>query len=136
MREIDELKEKFAEIDALDKRKQVSLKPMKRVIQRFVPLSSLFDLCIVYFDRYIKNPLLVHGKKFDIRCYMLIASVKPLIVLYHPGYIRLSMFDFDNDDENLLTHLTNQVNHFSLNDSFQHFCSISICKRKIRNILI
>jgi hypothetical protein len=40
---------------------------------------------------------------------MLIASVKPLIVLYHSGYIRLSMFDFDNNDENLLTHLTNQV---------------------------
>jgi hypothetical protein len=30
------LKEKFAEIDALDKKKQVSIKPMKRVIQRFV----------------------------------------------------------------------------------------------------
>jgi hypothetical protein len=40
---------------------------------------------------------------------MLIASVKPLIVLYHPGYIRLSMFEFDNNDQNLLIHLTNQV---------------------------
>jgi len=35
VRDIDELKEKFAEIDALDKRRQVSLKPMKRIIQRF-----------------------------------------------------------------------------------------------------
>jgi hypothetical protein len=55
------------------------------------------------------NPLLIQGKKFDIRCYMLISSVKPLIVLYHSGYIRLSMFDFDANDGNLLTHLTNQV---------------------------
>lgn len=54
------------------------------------------------------NPLLIHGKKFDIRCYMLISSVKPLIVLYHSGYVRLSMFDFDPNDGNLLTHLTNQ----------------------------
>jgi fumarate reductase subunit D len=60
------------------------------------------------------NPLLIHGKKFDIRCYMLIASVKPLIVLYHSGYIRLSMFDFDANDGNLLTHLTNQVNNLFL----------------------
>ncbi|CAF0881042.1 unnamed protein product [Adineta steineri] len=91
VRDIDNLKSKFAEIDAMDKKKQVALKPMKRVIQR-----------------YIMNPLLVHGKKFDIRCFMLISSVKPLIALYHKGYLRLSMFDFDANDGNLLTHLTNQ----------------------------
>ncbi|CAF3861252.1 unnamed protein product [Rotaria magnacalcarata] len=91
VRDIEGLKSKFAEIDAMDKKKQISIKPMKRVIQR-----------------YIMNPLLVHGKKFDIRCYMLISSVKPLLIFYHSGYLRLSMFDFDNKDENLLTHLTNQ----------------------------
>jgi hypothetical protein len=66
------------------------------------------------------NPLLIHGKKFDIRCYMLISSVKPLIALYHSGYIRLSMFDFDANDGNLLTHLTNQVT-ISLNNLFHLF---------------
>ncbi|CAF0987330.1 unnamed protein product [Rotaria sordida] len=91
VRDIESLKSKFAEIDAMDRKKQISVKPMKRVIQR-----------------YIMNPLLVQGKKFDIRCYMLISSVKPLLIFYHSGYIRLSMFDFDNNDENLLTHLTNQ----------------------------
>jgi len=64
--------------------------------------------CILFLS-YIMNPLLINGKKFDIRCYMLISSVKPLIVLYHSGYLRLSMFDFDAQDQNLLTHLTNQV---------------------------
>lgn len=34
VRDTEELKEKFAEIDNLDRRKQVSLKPMKRIIQR------------------------------------------------------------------------------------------------------
>ncbi|CAF3145895.1 unnamed protein product [Rotaria sp. Silwood2] len=91
VRDVESLKSKFAEIDSMDKKKQISIKPMKRVIQR-----------------YIMNPLLVQGKKFDIRCYMLISSVKPLLIFYHSGYIRLSMFDFDNNDENLLTHLTNQ----------------------------
>jgi hypothetical protein len=60
-------------------------------------------------NSYISKPLLVDGKKFDIRCYMLISNVQPLLVFYHPGYIRLSMFDFDEHDDNLLTHLTNQV---------------------------
>ncbi|CAF1462180.1 unnamed protein product [Rotaria sordida] len=38
------------------------------------------------------NPLLIHGKKIDIRCYMLIASVKPLIVLYHSEYLLLFIY--------------------------------------------
>ncbi|CAF3333376.1 unnamed protein product [Rotaria socialis] len=91
VRDIEELKEKFSEIDSLEKKKQILIKPMKRIVQH-----------------YIMNPLLINGKKFDIRCYMLISSVKPLLIFYHSGYIRLSMFDFDNNDENLLTHLTNQ----------------------------
>ncbi len=40
---------------------------------------------------------------------MLIASTKPLVVLFHHGYLRLSMMEFSNDDNNLVTHLTNQV---------------------------
>ena len=40
VRDIEELKEKFSEIDS-DKKKQVSFKPMKRIIQRFVS-SFLF----------------------------------------------------------------------------------------------
>jgi hypothetical protein len=84
---------------------------MKRIIQRFAFITIFLNITFLNYS-YIPNPLLIHGKKFDIRCYMLIASVKPLIVLYHSGYIRLSMFDFDNNDDNLLTHLTNQVNIF------------------------
>lgn len=34
VRDVEGLKKKFAEIDAMDKKKQISLKPMKRIIQR------------------------------------------------------------------------------------------------------
>ena len=34
---------------------------------------------------------------------MLISNVKPLIVLYHSGYVTLSMFDFNPNHGNLLT---------------------------------
>jgi hypothetical protein len=40
---------------------------------------------------------------------MLIASTKPLVAMFHHGYLRLSMNQFDNEDNNLITHLTNQV---------------------------
>ncbi|VDP71985.1 unnamed protein product [Echinostoma caproni] len=59
-------------------------------------------------QKYIENPLLLDGRKFDIRCYMLIANSMPYLVLYHPGYVRLSMHQYSSGDPNLLTHLTNQ----------------------------
>ena len=45
----------------------------------------------VAVQKYIENPLLIDGKKFDIRAYMLIASMKPYLVLYNHGYVRLSL---------------------------------------------
>ncbi|THD27423.1 Tubulin tyrosine ligase [Fasciola hepatica] len=59
-------------------------------------------------QRYIHNPLLLDGRKFDIRCYMLVANSMPYLVLYHPGYVRLSMYPYSTQDPSLLTHLTNQ----------------------------
>jgi len=55
------------------------------------------------------NPLLLDNRKFDIRCYMLVASAVPLLVLYRKGYCRLSMHEYDNSSENIVAHLTNQV---------------------------
>jgi hypothetical protein len=40
-------------------------------------------------QRYIMDPLLVDGYKFDIRCYMLVARNEPhYLAFYHPGYCR------------------------------------------------
>lgn len=58
---------------------------------------------------YIHNPLLLHGRKFDFRMYMLIASTNPLIVFYHDGFLRVSLatYDANSDDKKVL--LTNLI---------------------------
>ena len=58
--------------------------------------KSEFDVnpCSI-IQKYIENPLLLNKKKFDIRCYALIACCKPLIILFHHGYLRLSANDFN-----------------------------------------
>jgi len=47
-------------------------------------------------QQYISNPLLLDKQnKFDFRIYMLVASVKPLIVYYHDGFLRVSLSKYD-----------------------------------------
>ena len=46
-------------------------------------------------QKYISNPLTIDGHKFDFRIYMLIASVDPLIVYYHDGFLRISLLKYN-----------------------------------------
>lgn len=61
--------------------------------------------------RYIDNPLLVGGKKFDLRLYCLVTSFKPLkAYMYTQGFARFASVRYNNDlsdVDNLYMHLTN-----------------------------
>ena len=75
---------------------------------------------------YIQKPLLIHGKKFDMRVYMLIASAMPYIVFYHPGYLRRSVSKYverDTNETNFLTntHYQSLVENFVLKDHIWGF---------------
>ena len=64
-------------------------------------------MCALH-SRYISNPLLLEGRKFDIRVYLLIIAAQLFVVLYHPGYIRLSCLPYDPSSPDMCVHLTNQ----------------------------
>ena len=64
---------------------------------------------------YIDIPLLINGKKFDMRMYVLVTSFHPLrIYFYNEGLARFATEDYSNDAnvlKNKFVHLTN----FSIN---------------------
>ncbi|XP_035760041.1 protein polyglycylase TTLL10-like, partial [Neolamprologus brichardi] len=59
-------------------------------------------------QHYIQNPLLLKGKKFDVRSYLLIACTAPYVVFFRHGYVRLTCDLYDPTSKNLSAHLTNQ----------------------------
>lgn len=62
-------------------------------------------------QRYIANPYLVGGKKFDMRLYALVTSFQPLTVyVYRSGFCRFSASRYSNDPADVVNnfvHLTN-----------------------------
>ena len=58
--------------------------------------NHIFSLS--YLQRYISNPLLLSGHKFDLRLYVLVSSFQPLeVFLYGEGFARLSTQPYTND---------------------------------------
>jgi hypothetical protein len=69
-------------------------------------------------QRYMDNPYLINGKKFDLRLYVLVSSMDPLrIYLFEDGLVRFATIDYDKDAPDILAHLTN----YSLNKNSPEF---------------
>mmetsp|Transcript_34447 Transcript_34447/g.75187 ORF Transcript_34447/g.75187 Transcript_34447/m.75187 type:complete len:501 (-) Transcript_34447:51-1553(-) len=62
-------------------------------------------------QRYVSDPLLIGGRKFDLRLYVLVTSYAPLCVyMYRSGFARFSHTRFSMNSEDLsnaMVHLTN-----------------------------
>lgn len=70
-------------------------------------------------QRYLKDPLLLNGFKFDMRIYVLVTSVNPLeVFIYNEGFGRFSTVPYNldpNDKANKYIHLTNvSINKYNL----------------------
>ncbi|KRX04189.1 hypothetical protein PPERSA_11313 [Pseudocohnilembus persalinus] len=74
---------------------------------RYNPDNPTADPYVV--QKYINDPLLLGGKKFDLRIYVLCVSYSPLTCyLYRTGFARFTHHRYDADDiTNQYVHLTN-----------------------------
>lgn len=80
-------------------------------------LLYLLDFGYINYDitessnRYIENPLLISGKKFDLRLYVLVTSFHPLkAYLFKFGFCRFCSVKYNSHVDNingLFAHLTN-----------------------------
>lgn len=97
-------------------------------------LSEVPTKCHLVVQRYINRPRLIQGMKFDLRLYVLVTSVDPLIVyLYSEGIVRFATSKYLNDVDHLYDrymHLTNtSVNKSS--PMFRANGSVEKCKGSI-----
>ncbi|CAM9891202.1 unnamed protein product, partial [Ectocarpus fasciculatus] len=73
--------------------------------------AQMKDKELYVVSRYIENPLLVGGKKFDLRLYVLVSSFRPLRVhQFVHGFARFCNAKYNNDMvdiDNPFIHLTN-----------------------------
>eukprot|EP00347_Sterkiella_histriomuscorum_P012493 403368368 len=69
-------------------------------------------------QKYIANPLLIKGYKWDMRIYVLVTQARPLkFYLYKEGIVRFSSEKYDTSTiKNVYSHLTNSsINKFAAN---------------------
>ena len=77
------------------------LKPARGLMALGIQLVDNYDTIKNYkrhkylVSRYVKNPLLINNKKFDMRAYILVTGMNPLrIYFYRDGYIKIAVKDF------------------------------------------
>ena len=71
-------------------------------------LSATNDSGVIV-QKYIENPLIIDKRKFDIRQWVLVTSLNPLIIyMWKEPYLRFGAEDYIMDDiNNIYSHLTN-----------------------------
>ena len=76
------------------------------------------DTAIV--QRYISDPLLINGHKFDLRIYVCVTSYEPLrIYVYKEGLARFASEQYSMKD--VKTNLFNQLTNYSINKKNHNF---------------
>ncbi|KAM4040743.1 putative tubulin polyglutamylase TTLL2 [Anomaloglossus baeobatrachus] len=82
----------------------------------FQDIKDLAYDCTVIVQKYITNPLLISGYKFDLRIYVCVTCFCPLtIYIYQEGLVRFATEKFNLSSlDNIFAHLTNtSINKYS-----------------------
>jgi tubulin monoglycylase TTLL3/8 len=113
----DKLKKKFIQYDVNGIHNIWIVKPAGlsrgRGIEVFATLVEILDNCSRegqwVAQKYIENPMIIHGRKFDIRQWVLVTSWNPLVIwFWNKPYVRFPAADYDpNNLNDRFVHLTN-----------------------------
>ena len=79
-------------------------------------------------SRYVTNPLLINGHKFDLRVYVLVTSYEPLrVYIFQEGLARFASETYTSkiDKNNKYMHLTN----YSINKKNAKFVQNANCEQ-------
>ncbi|TYZ69426.1 hypothetical protein PybrP1_012728, partial [[Pythium] brassicae (nom. inval.)] len=88
------------------------------LVQSFAKLPK--DPCVV--QRYIDNPLLIDGFKFDLRIYVLVFSVHPLkIYIFKNGLARFCTSAFERPTKSNLKQKCMHLTNYAVNKHSKHF---------------
>ena len=80
-------------------------------------------------QRYINNPLLIGGKKFDLRIYVLVINYQPLVAyLYRSGFARFTHTRYSNDADEITNACKQRIDYSVLRGAFNKRCDSKICR--------
>lgn len=111
-----------------------------RGIKLINSLGELNYLDNIVVQKYIANPLLIEGYKFDMRIYVLVTSFHPLeAFVYREGFARFSTEKYSlepMDMKNNFVHLTNFAINKNNNEASEQFAegskiSLKALKEKV-----
>ncbi|CAM9273835.1 unnamed protein product [Ectocarpus sp. 12 AP-2014] len=75
-------------------------------------------------QRYLTNPLLIDGYKFDLRLYVLVTSVNPMrIFLFKDGLVRICTEAYEAPTESNINKTTMHLTNYSVNKTSSNFTS-------------
>ena len=75
-------------------------------------------------QQYIVDSLLLNGFKFDIRTWLLVASVNPLVLFYHEGFARVSLEKYGANYTSKMSHVTNAKGQEENKNHFKTFAQV------------
>ena len=78
------------------------------------------EACVV--SRYLDNPLLLYGHKFDLRLYVVVTSFDPLrVYIYREGLVRFASERYSNEDLTSDTAMYSHLTNYSINKNNEKF---------------
>ena len=82
--------------------------PIRTTRQILATLRCSRDIsALPLLSQYVTPVWTIDRRKWDLRLYLLIASIEPLIVLWRPGYLQASMEPFRMGSSRVAVHVTN-----------------------------